>query len=106
MGRGLAALSVLLFHVNIVLKLPKYLNNDIFPFFNFGYCGINYFFVLSGFVIFLAHEKDIGQAARVPMFLWKRFRRVYPVLWMVLLLFMLTICLLYLLPKILSTMDA
>ena len=87
-GRALAALSVLLFHTNITLARPKYIGVDIFPVFNIGYSGVDFFFVLSGFVIYLAHRQDMGVPGRTSQYIWKRFRRVYPPLWAVLLLIM------------------
>jgi exopolysaccharide production protein ExoZ len=85
-GRAVACLVVLLFHTNFTLALPKYLGREIFPFVGAGGAGVQYFFVLSGFVILLAHRKDIDKPSKVGEFLWKRFRRIYPVLWIVLLL--------------------
>jgi exopolysaccharide production protein ExoZ len=85
-GRAVACLAVLLFHTNFTLALPKYLSREIFPSFGVGGAGVQYFFVLSGFVILLAHRKDIDKPSKVAEFLWKRFRRVYPMLWIVLLL--------------------
>jgi len=80
-GRAAAALAVVLFHVNITLARSKYLARDIFQIFNAGYSGVHYFFVLSGFVIFMAHEREIGHPDKVAEFLWKRYRRIYPPLW-------------------------
>ena len=85
-GRAVACLAVLLFHTNFTLSLPKYLGREIFPIVGVGGAGVQYFFVLSGFVILLAHRKDIDKPSKVAEFLWKRFRRVYPLLWIVLLL--------------------
>lgn len=85
-GRAFAALAVLLFHTDVTLALPKYLGQHIFPIFDAGDSGVAFFFVLSGFVILFAHEKDLGRPEMLPSFLWKRFRRVYPPLWIVLLI--------------------
>jgi exopolysaccharide production protein ExoZ len=85
-GRAVACMAVLLFHTDVTLALPKYLGREVFPIFGAGGAGVQFFFVLSGFVILLAHLKDIDTPAKVPEFLWKRFRRIYPVLWIVLLL--------------------
>jgi len=85
-GRALAALAVVLYHTNITLALPKYLGTDIVPLFDFADCGVQYFFVLSGFVIWLIHARDIGSPGRAPAFLRKRVQRIYPPLWGVLLL--------------------
>jgi exopolysaccharide production protein ExoZ len=83
-ARAFAAIAVILYHVELTLGLAKYLNKAIFPMFRSGKSGVQFFFVLSGFVIWLAHEKDLGKPRAVGMFLWKRFRRLYPTLWLVL----------------------
>ncbi len=85
-GRAGAALAVLLFHTNVILSLSKYLGRDVFPLFKSGASGVQFFFVLSGFVILLVHEKDVGNPAKIGEFLSKRFRRIYPPLWIVLLI--------------------
>jgi exopolysaccharide production protein ExoZ len=46
--------------------------------------GVELFFVLSGLVILSAHWDDIGRPSRLPSFLWKRFRRIYPMYWIAL----------------------
>ncbi len=85
-GRGFAALAVVLFHTNESLKLPKYTGRDVFPIFDAGNAGVEYFFVLSGFVMLLTHQRDIGSPERALPFIWKRFTRIYPPLWYVILL--------------------
>lgn len=49
-----------------------------------GRSGVDYFFVLSGFVIVLAHWRDLTGPSNIAQFAWKRFRRIYPLLWVVL----------------------
>ena len=85
-GRAFAALAVLLFHANITLALPQYLGRGLYPVFNMGYSGVHFFFVLSGFVIMMAHGRHIGRPEKLGLFAWKRFRRIYPPLWAALLL--------------------
>jgi peptidoglycan/LPS O-acetylase OafA/YrhL len=46
-----------------------------------GYLGVNFFFVLSGFIILQAHFKDFSSPYRTPNYLLKRFVRVFPVYW-------------------------
>ncbi len=53
--------------------------------FNAGRFGVEFFFVLSGVVILSAHWNDIGNPHTFGSFAWKRFRRIYPVYWIVLL---------------------
>ncbi len=51
--------------------------------FNFGNAGVDFFFVLSGFIIFFVHGKDVGQPSRLPAYLWSRLTRIYPPYWFV-----------------------
>jgi len=45
--------------------------------------GVDFFFVLSGFIITYVHWLDLGRSRRVSLYLVKRFVRVYPILWCV-----------------------
>ena len=47
--------------------------------------GVDIFFVLSGFIIYFIHAKDIGRPQRIYNFAKKRLSRVYPAYWVVLL---------------------
>ncbi|MBB3695787.1 acyltransferase [Sphingomonas sp. BK580] len=88
-GRFVAAFGVVLFHASITTALPKYLGFFAMPILAGGFSGVEFFFVLSGFVIVLAHRreliKDNNSLAILKEFAWKRFSRVYPVLWALLL---------------------
>lgn len=75
-GRGIAALAVAGFHLNGLLP-----GSTIAQWFAHGNAGVDFFFVLSGFIIFYAHEKDVGQPARIWRYLRNRFVRVYPIYW-------------------------
>jgi exopolysaccharide production protein ExoZ len=80
--RGLAALGVVLFHTHIILAQPEYGGLDVFgPQTDRGWMGVNLFFVLSGFIILFAHEKDLNKPSAIPRYLWRRFSRVYPLYW-------------------------
>lgn len=84
--RAIAALLVVMFHAETTLKKPKYLGEEIYPFLEIGYAGVQVFFVLSGFVIFLAHDRDReGSSDILRRFAIKRLRRIYPALWIVVL---------------------
>lgn len=80
-GRGLAALAVVLYHASLTLALPKYLDDPVAPWALAGSSGVHFFFVLSGVIITLAHLGQINQPQKAPVFLWRRFRRIYPPLW-------------------------
>ena len=43
--------------------------------------GVDFFFVLSGFMIYYIHMKDIGNKEAVKPFFIKRFIRIYPLYW-------------------------
>jgi peptidoglycan/LPS O-acetylase OafA/YrhL len=47
--------------------------------------AVQYFFVLSGFVMITAHLKDFGAASAVPRLWWRRARRIFPCYWLALL---------------------
>jgi len=80
--RGAAALLVLLFHATVVSKF--YLDyNFAGGVFLFGYSGVDFFFVLSGFIIFLTHRREVGRSERIRPYLKKRFVRIYPLYWIV-----------------------
>ncbi|SUB02266.1 Uncharacterized protein conserved in bacteria [Pannonibacter phragmitetus] len=80
--RGLAACYVAFYHVYIILMEPQYGSNTVFrDFSRHGFLGVAFFFVLSGFIISLAHVGDIGRQDGLPSYLRKRFVRVYPTYW-------------------------
>jgi peptidoglycan/LPS O-acetylase OafA/YrhL len=54
--------------------------------FGFGYVGVDFFFVLSGFIIDHVNSAELGRAANMPRYLWHRFSRIYPIYWIILLL--------------------
>jgi peptidoglycan/LPS O-acetylase OafA/YrhL len=79
-GRGMAALLVVLFHLTkTIFNTPQYWAQPILGnAFLFGHAGVNFFFVLSGFIIFHAHASDIGQPAELKRYAWRRATRIYP----------------------------
>jgi exopolysaccharide production protein ExoZ len=82
--RGIAALSVLLFHSEDTVGRAKYFGIDsLGGFFIFGANGVDFFFVLSGFIITFAHWTDLGRPDRINLYVGKRFARIYPTLWAV-----------------------
>ena len=87
-GRGLAATLVVCDHAN-----GSFYGSlgaaPLWNAFSFGHAGVDFFFVLSGFIICHVHWKDIGQPEQVGSYLWKRFVRIYPTYWVALALFVL-----------------
>lgn len=49
----------------------------------YGWLGVEFFFVLSGFIITYIHLKDLESRKGVAQFLRKRFIRIYPIYWVV-----------------------
>lgn len=83
-GRALAALAVLAFHLSIMFHEPRFGMQPILTeYTSHGWLGVNFFFVLSGFIILLAHRRDIGVRERGDNYVMKRFIRLYPVYWLV-----------------------
>ncbi|MDB5119526.1 MAG: Peptidoglycan/LPS O-acetylase OafA/YrhL, contains acyltransferase and SGNH-hydrolase domain [Sphingobacteriales bacterium] len=54
-------------------------------FFNFGFIGVDFFFVLSGFIITYVHFADLHTPSSDSLknFFKKRFLRIYPIYWVV-----------------------
>lgn len=84
-GRGIAAVAVTVHHATAYLGDPRFWANDWYiRLFNFGALGVEFFFVLSGVVILLAHWKDQGRADSYRSYIVRRLRRIYPVYWIIL----------------------
>lgn len=82
-GRGVAALLVLLYHAHGHLEL-----NGVHPplgsWLRFGHVGVDYFFVLSGFVMLHAHRTDLGRPGATRGYAVKRAVRLLPMYWLAL----------------------
>lgn len=79
--RGIAAILVVLFHITgeAWYKFHHYV--FLGGFFNFGTIGVDFFFVLSGFIIFYTHHKDKPTKKNLITFFKKRVIRIYPTYW-------------------------
>jgi len=93
-GRAIAALAVVAYHLSGAFGDSRYGGRPVGWFFTqYGNLGVDFFFVLSGFIILNAHAKDIGRPDRWGVYLWKRFARVYPIYWIYLAVFCLLLVL-------------
>ena len=74
-GRGLAALAVVAHHAS--LSSDAFTHSDYSRFFDFGIYGVDFFFVLSGFIIYYIHQNDTREYSSARRFFSKRIRRIY-----------------------------
>jgi peptidoglycan/LPS O-acetylase OafA/YrhL len=68
--RGLAALIVLSFHMSLSFAVPK-----LFP---YGYFAVDFFFLLSGYVMARTYEGKLGKELSSWTFFGKRYARMWP----------------------------
>ncbi|WP_426130128.1 acyltransferase family protein [Pararhizobium sp. PWRC1-1] len=87
--RGFAALAVVLHH----LSYDSFLTNNSFA--KHAYLMVDFFFVLSGFVIALNYANRLSSKAEIVTFQRRRFWRLYPLHFFTLMVFLLIECLKY-----------
>ncbi|MEL6573349.1 MAG: acyltransferase [Pseudomonadota bacterium] len=84
-GRAVAALLVVAFHINVFILPDRLYDGDrAGAVFNMGYAGVEFFFVLSGFIMYHIHAKDFGVSTRAWTFFKRRIQRIYPIYWFIL----------------------
>jgi exopolysaccharide production protein ExoZ len=82
--RALAAVLVVLHHLGGAIASGKYFGVGLFAVpFVFGDSGVEFFFVLSGFIIVWAHFHEFGRPASLSRYLRKRVVRIYPTYWLI-----------------------
>lgn len=83
-GRGIAALLVVLHHVTGLVAINT---GATFAggYFHGGSAGVDFFFVLSGFIIYYRHAREFGKPDKLTGYAWRRLVRVFPIYWIVLL---------------------
>ena len=81
--RGVAALAVLWYHVNEGFAFAELTNgagDGIIRSFNHGYLAVDFFFILSGFVIAYAYDDRWNQGLTIGNFIKRRLIRLHPML--------------------------
>ena len=83
MARGIAAAIVVFYHA------ARHFDKDVgFPLgrqaFQFGHAGVDFFFVISGFIILFIHIGDFGRPGRLVHYALRRCTRIYPIYWVIL----------------------
>lgn len=82
-GRFVAALLVVMFHTSFtVMNFGGRAPFDLAL--RGGHAGVEYFFVLSGFIIYYAHRRDLSLPITIPGYVRKRATRILPMLWLIL----------------------
>ncbi len=82
--RGIAALWVVLFHIDVSLyyrDLGALIERSGSGLFSKGYLWVDFFFLLSGFIIAHVYGNKLAGAHKVDAvktYLWARFARIYP----------------------------
>jgi peptidoglycan/LPS O-acetylase OafA/YrhL len=100
--RGIAAILVVLFHYDIWLMLkgfPRLIGTNYSNILTSGYLWVDFFFILSGFVICHVYGKKLQNRTStiVKKYLWARFTRLYPLHVFIMLLFVLQTFVLFIL---------
>ncbi len=81
--RGVAALSVLFYHLALFIRDGIFTGQSGFPAgpWDQGWAGVDLFFVVSGFIMVWT-TRDIAPSIRSSAdFLWRRVTRIYPLWW-------------------------
>ena len=76
-GRAIAALGVLLLHAAEMTEKHGQARLPGWAFLDRGALGVDFFFVLSGFIILHAHANDRRGLAAASSYAWRRITRIY-----------------------------
>jgi peptidoglycan/LPS O-acetylase OafA/YrhL len=81
-ARGIAALLVVVYHASRNIAEPRLYNTMLLDgHFEIFHVGVDFFFVLSGFIIAWMHWSDIGRPSRLKGYALRRLIRIYPPYW-------------------------
>ncbi|PPD35023.1 MAG: hypothetical protein CTY19_02660 [Methylomonas sp.] len=91
-GRALAAISVAAFHLSIMMGNERYGGEAVFrEYTKLGNKGVDFFFVLSGFIILFSHLKDVDRPEFFSKYIYRRFIRLFPIYWLYTFVFVLVL---------------
>ncbi|MGI8809116.1 MAG: acyltransferase family protein [Acidimicrobiales bacterium] len=82
--RGMAAMSVLLYHCLMGSAIPALDEGPVRSILVSGYMGVDFFFVISGFVLFLPTVVNGGRFGSVKAYAVRRAARIIPAYWVLL----------------------
>ncbi|WP_071393440.1 acyltransferase family protein [Bacillus tuaregi] len=89
-SRAFVPFMVMMFHLS-----ESMMDYYEFNLFGFSYIpisgGVNYFFALSGFMMYYIYHKNFGQSHQLKIFLINRFIRIYPLYWLLTCLYLIAI---------------
>jgi exopolysaccharide production protein ExoZ len=78
--RAISVILVMLHHLRSAWGV--YFNpKENLDFLYFGHCGVDIFFVISGFIMWHVYRNDLNRPERFIPFIQRRFIRIYPVYW-------------------------
>lgn len=81
-GRAIAAILVVFHHAGNNIAEPRFYGRTILGgYLEHLHVGVDFFFVLSGFIIAWVHWPDIGRPERLGRYALRRFLRIYPPYW-------------------------
>jgi peptidoglycan/LPS O-acetylase OafA/YrhL len=82
-ARGIAAVLVIFYHavrhLDQATSVPA-----LKAMLQFGHSGVDFFFVISGFIIFFVHGRDAGRPGRAGHYATRRLTRLMPTYWVAL----------------------
>ena len=90
-----------MFHVN-QMSTERLNQVTFFNLFQAGWSGVDYFFVLSGFIMVYVHRSAIGKKDQLKSFLVKRCVRIYPIYWIITLI---VLCFFLVIPGFANAQD-
>ncbi len=73
--RGVAALMVVIYHI---FEGYAFAGGGIIESLNHGYLAVDFFFILSGFVVGYAYDDRLGKSMKTKVFLKRRLIRLHP----------------------------